>query len=123
MNQEEKDINFSKFRGSLVKKPILKGNEKKYACLTIACTRSYSNENGKTIQDFINLKLWKNPEKIVDELEKGDIIEVDAHTRTGSYTNDKGEKIYTQDLIVDNISYNLTKENDNHKDKPNEMEK
>ncbi len=123
MNQEEKDINFSKFRGRLVKKPILKGNEKKYAYLTIACTRSYSNENGKTIQDFINLKLWKDSEKIVDELENGNIIEVEAHTRTGSYTNDKGEKIYTQDLIVDNISYTLTKEKDNHKDKSNEIEK
>lgn len=43
MNQEEKDINFSTFVGSLVKKTIIKGNEKKYACLTIACNRPYLN--------------------------------------------------------------------------------
>ncbi len=121
MNQE-KDINFSHYRGNLVKKPELKGNEKKYTLLTIACNRSYSNENGKFEADFIELKLWKDAEKIANEYDKGQKIEVEAHTRTGSYKNDKGDKIYTKDLVVDKvIPLNIEKEQINSKEESLEI--
>lgn len=116
MNQE-KDINFSHYRGNLVRKPELRGNEKKYAFLTIACNRGYANENGKFEADFIDLKLWKDAEKFVEDYDKGQKIEVKAHTKTGSYENDKGEKVYTKDLIVDEIiPLNLEKENQEEKE-------
>ena len=43
-------------------------NEKKYAILNVACNRPYTNEKGKTVADFISLKVWKDPEKLVNEL-------------------------------------------------------
>ena len=46
----EKDINYCKFRGNLTRKPELKGTDKKYALLSIACNRNYQNENGEIKQ-------------------------------------------------------------------------
>ena len=70
--EKEQDINFSHFKGNLTRKPILKGNEKKYAILNVACNRPYTNEKGKTVADFISLKVWKDPEKLVNELDKSE---------------------------------------------------
>ena len=122
MNQE-KDINFSHYRGNLTRKPELRGNEKKYALLTIACNRGYADENGKFNADFIELKIWKDAEKIVEEYDKGQKIEVEAHTKTGSYVNDKGEKIYTKELIVDKVIPPLEKEQVQEESKEEEMTK
>ena len=49
-------------------------------------------------------------------------FDIEAHTKTGSYTNDKGEKVYTTDLVVDKIEYTLEKEKDNQ-EKTEELEK
>ena len=120
--EQDQDINFSHFKGNLTRKPILKGNEKKYAILNVACNRPYTNEKGKTVADFISLKVWKDPEKLVNELDKGQKVDIEAHTKTGSYTNDKGEKVYTTDLVVDKIEYTLEKEKD-IQEKTEELEK
>ena len=61
-------------------------------------------------------------EKLVNELDKGQKVDIEAHTKTGSYTNDKGEKVYTTDLVVDKIEYTLEKEKDNQ-EKTEELEK
>lgn len=107
---KEKDINFSEFKGNLTRKPELKGKDKKYAVLSLACNRNYQNQNGKFEADFINVKVWKDVEKYVEELDKGQKVHIKAHTQTGSYQNDKGEKDYTTDLVADEIEYDLKKE-------------
>ena len=121
----EKDMNFCKFDGKLAKKPVLRGNEKKYAYITIACERDYQSENGKTSYDYVNLKLWKDPEKVVEELQEEQRVKVEAHYKSGSYTNDNGEKVYTNDLIIDKIDYDLQKEKTTKKtkEKSSEVEK
>lgn len=106
--EKEQDINFSHFKGNLTRKPILKGNEKKYAILNVACNRPYTNEKGKTVADFISLKVWKDPEKLVNELDKGQKVDIEAHTKTGSYTNDKDEKKYYWYLTPYNKSIFMT---------------
>lgn len=70
----------------------------------------YQNQNGKFEADFINVKVWKDVEKYVEELDKGQKVHIKAHTQTGSYQNDKGEKVYTTDLVADEIEYDLKKE-------------
>lgn len=119
---QEKHINFSHFKGTLTRKPILKGSEKKFALLNIACERDYQNENGKTNSDFISVKLWKDAEQIANELNEGQLIEVKAHTRTGSYINENGDKIYTTDFIADEINYSFEKEKETKKSKSKEKE-
>lgn len=106
----DKDFNYCKFSGKLAKKPVLRGNERKYAYLTIASKRDFQNDSGKTSYDFINLKLWKDAEKVANELKEEQYVTVEAHFKSGSYTNDKGEKVYTNDLIADKIDYELQKE-------------
>ena len=106
----EKDINLCKFKGNLTKKPELKGTNKKYALLTIACNRGYQNADGKFEADFVTLKTWKDPEKVVEELDKGQKVEIESHLKTGKYTNDKNEVVYTSDFIVDKLDYSLEKE-------------
>lgn len=72
----EKDINYSKFRGNLTRKPELKGNDKKYALLNIACNRGYQNKDGKKVYsseyiiDSINYELEKQKETESKEIEK-----------------------------------------------------
>ena len=105
----EKDINYSKFRGNLTRKPELKGNDKKYALLNIACNRGYQNKDGKFEADFITLKLWKDPEKIINELDKGNKVEIEAHLKTSSYEKD-GTKVYSSEYIIDSINYELEKQ-------------
>ncbi len=117
----DKDFNYCKFSGKLAKKPVLRGNERKYAYLTIASKRDFQNDSGKTSYDFINLKLWKDAEKVANELKEEQYVTVEAHFKSGSYTNDKGEKVYTNDLIADKIDYELQKET--KKTKSKEMEK
>lgn len=121
MDQEE-HINFAHFKGTLTRKPVLKGTEKKVALLNIACKRDYQNENGKTNADFISLKVWKDAEKLVETLNEGQLIEVETHVRTSSYTKENGEKVYNTDFVVDKIDYSFEMEKETKKSKSKEKE-
>lgn len=122
---QENHINYSHFKGVLTRKPVLKGNERKCVLLNLSCKRGYQNENGKEVSDYITFKLWNDAESVVNEFEEGQLIDIEAHTRTGSYINEQGDKVYTSDLIVDKYFIEKEKENDKSKEnnKNNEMVK
>ena len=118
----ERDINLCKFKGNLTRKPELKGTDKKYALLSVACNRGYQNQDGKFEADFITFKLWKDPEKIVETLNTGDKVEIESHYKTRSYVED-GKTIYTSDFVIDKLDYTLKKEKESEKEKTEELEK
>ena len=74
------------------------------ASFRLAVRRKYKNPDGKYDSDFINCKAFKfNAEYLAKYAHKGDKIAVTGNIQTGSYTNKNGVKVYTTDIMVDNV--------------------
>ena len=68
---------------------------------TIAVDRRFKRD-GEPTADFVRLIAFgKNAEFAEKYLKKGMKIEVVSHFQSGSYTNKDGQKVYTNDFIVD----------------------
>lgn len=77
-----------------------------YTRFNLAVNRNFKNANGEYEADFISCVVWRErAEMMCKHLEKGSQIAVDGRIQTGSYETEKGEKRYTSDVIVDNVSF------------------
>lgn len=114
LNVEElqfNSINSVTVAGRLTKDPDVKEvNDKKVARLTIAVGRRGKKDEA----DFISCTAWRaNAEFAEKYLKKGSAVAINGSWRTGSYQNKDGETVYTNDLVVDNISFTPTNKKDN----------
>ena len=74
-----------------------KGDEMFIGTVTIAV-------NDRDRADFIRIKLLGNRwEKVADYLTKGKPVAVNGHIQTGSFEDEKGERHFTTDVIVDSL--------------------
>jgi single-strand DNA-binding protein len=74
------------------------------ARFTIACDRRFAKE-GQDKADFINcVAFGKTAEFIEKYFCKGKKAEIDGRIQTGSYEKD-GRKIYTTDIVVEEIGF------------------
>lgn len=91
--------------GRLTNDPELKQNEKYTQCkFTLAVNRL------KEGTDFINCIAWnKQAEAISKYLKKGSQVAIEGRIQTGSYDGKNG-KVYTTDVIVQNLNFIGTKE-------------
>jgi len=91
--------------GRLTNDPELKQNEKYTQCkFTLAVNRL------KEGTDFINCIAWnKQAELISKYLKKGSQVAIEGRIQTGSYDGKNG-KVYTTDIIVQNLNFIGTKE-------------
>lgn len=91
--------------GRLCNDPELKQNEKYTQCkFTLAVNRI------KEGTDFINCIAWnKQAEAISKYLKKGSQVAIEGRIQTGSYEGKNG-KVYTTDVIVQNLNFIGTKE-------------
>jgi single-strand DNA-binding protein len=91
--------------GRNTKEPELKflaGNGTAICKFTIAVDRDYSK--GKKEVDFINCTAFgKTAEYVANWSGKGKMIAVVGRLQLGNYTNKEGTKIYTTDVIVDQV--------------------
>ena len=56
--------------------------------------------------DFIGcVAFGKTAENMEKYVKKGSKIAVRGHIQTGSYTNNEGKKVYTTDVIADNVEF------------------
>lgn len=95
--------------GRLVRTPEVKysqgNNPTAVARYTLAVDRRFRKE-GEPTADFINcIAFGKLAELTKEYVSKGNKIAVVGHIRTGSYTNKDGNKVYTTDVIVDEIDF------------------
>jgi single-strand DNA-binding protein len=68
---------------------------------SIAVNRKFKKDEA----DFINLVAFqKTAELMANHLTKGDQVGIEGRIQTGSYEKD-GRKIYTFDVVVDNITF------------------
>lgn len=74
-----------------------KGDEMFIGTVTIAV-------NDRDRADFIRIKLLGNRwEKVADYLTKGKPVAINGHIQTGSFEDEKGERHFTTDVIVDSL--------------------
>lgn len=92
-----------------------KGDELTIAKYTLAVDRL---QNGEKTADFIRCVAFGKLGELADiYLKKGMKIAVVGSIKTGSYTRDDGERVYTQDVIVESQEFVESKKKDDD-DKP-----
>ena len=73
---------------------------------TLAVNRNFTNANGEREADFIGCVAWrKTAELICEHFNKGSEIGLSGRIQTGSYDKEDGSKVYTTDVIVEEITF------------------
>ena len=93
--------------GVLTKDPSIRHAEKEggydIARFTLKVEQG-AREDGKNYYDNINLVAFRKMAELVEKkLKKGMAVIVGAHIHAGSYTNRDGERVFSQDIVVDKI--------------------
>lgn len=71
---------------------------------TLAVDRKYARSEQKT--DFIRCVVWEKKAEFAEQyLRKGTKIAVTGRIQTGEYTNQKGEKVHTTDVVVEDQEF------------------
>lgn len=114
--------------GRLTKEPELRYTQSGKAVmrLTVAVNRNYSKDKrqeaeaaGQPTADFISCISWgKTAELIANYFNKGSQIGIEGRIQTGSYEKD-GQRIYTTDVVVDNITFIGSSNQSNNNYQPN----
>lgn len=80
-------------------------NQMAVARYTLAVDRRLKKE-GEPSADFINcIAFGKNGEFAEKYLHKGIKIAIEGRWQTGNYTNKDGQKVYTNDCVVENCEF------------------
>ena len=108
--------------GRLVRDPDVRysqGQEQKaIAKFTLAVDRRFKKD-GEQSADFIScIAFGKTGEFVEKYLSKGTKVVVEGRWQTGSYDNKEGQKVYTNDCIVDSIEFAESKSNNETQSKP-----
>lgn len=81
-------------------------NDKKMARFTLAVDRRGKKEEGQQTADFISCVCYGKLADFADTyLRQGIKMVVRGHIQTGSYTNKDGQKVYTTDIMVDEMEF------------------
>lgn len=102
--------------GRLTKDPELKMTPSGIAVarFTIAVNRPFTSQGGEKKADFINCIAWrKQAENLANYMRKGGLIGVSGRIETGSYEGQDGKRVYTTDVVADNIQFLESKNSGN----------
>lgn len=72
----------------------------------VSSSRDNANGGGGQQQtaDFISCVAWRQRADFLGSYgKKGTLIGIDGSIQTGSYTNQSGQKVYTTDVVADNV--------------------
>jgi len=92
--------------GRLTKDPVVNYTQggTSITKFTLAVDRRFKTESGSA--DFINIIAFgKTGEFIEKYFHKGDPIGITGRIQTGSYTKQDGTKVYTTDIIAENVEF------------------
>ena len=88
------------------------------ARFSLAIDRRFKQENGADA-DFINIvSFGKTAEYIEKYFHKGMKVALNGRIQTGSYTDKDGKKVYTTDVIAENVEFCESKGNSANNDTP-----
>ena len=99
--------------GRLTKDPEIRytgtGEPIAIARYTIAVNRPYKKD-GQTQADFINVVSYRKAAEFIEKyFRKGMKANICGRIQTGSYTNKDGNKVYTTDVLVEEIEFGESK--------------
>lgn len=101
--------------GRVTKEPTITD---KVAKFTLAVDRKYKKE-GEPTADFLPcIGFGKTKEFIEKWVKKGAKYNIVGHISTGSYTNKDGVKVYTTDIIIEEIEFGESKKEAAPEDNP-----
>lgn len=76
------------------------------ARFTVAVNRAFSNQQGEKDADFISCVAWrKTAENLANFMSKGSQIGIVGRIQTGSYDDKDGKRVYTTEVIANEISF------------------
>jgi len=88
-------------------------NSKAVARFTLAVDRRFKSE-GQADADFISCVAFGKTAEFIEKYgRKGGKYVVEGRIQTGSYTNKDGNKVYTTDVMVENIEFAESKSSTN----------
>ena len=108
--------------GALVRDVELRytSNDKAVANFTIAVRRDLKNKDGEYESDFLNcIAYGKLGETISQYFKKGSRILIDGKIQTGSYEGQDGKRVYTTNVVVNNINFIDKAEKTSNEEKKN----
>ena len=80
------------------------------ARFSIAVNRRFAKEGSDQKADFLNcIAFGKSAEFIEKYFSKGMKADLSGRIQTGSYTNRDGQKVYTTDIVVEEIEFGESK--------------
>jgi len=96
--------------GRLTKDPEMSYSQSGMAITTatIAVNRAFKSQDGVEA-DFIRIKAFKKTAELIATIRKGERLGVSGSWQTGSFDNQKGERVYTNDCIVNQLTFVETK--------------
>lgn len=90
--------------GNVVRDPELIND--KVCKYTLAVKRTYQNDKGEYESDFIKCTSFKGQAKTIKAyVKKGDKLAVSGSIQTGSYINKNNQKVYTTEVIADQVEF------------------
>ena len=76
------------------------------ARFSLAVDRRFRRDNQDQSADFINCVAFGKTGEFLERFgRKGPKFVVEGRIQTGSYTNKEGQKVYTTDVVVENIEF------------------
>ena len=95
--------------GRLVRDVDFKEGSTNIARLTVAVDRKFKT-NGQTEADFIScVAFGKTADFVSKYFAKGSKIVIEGRWQTGTYTNRDGQKVYTNDCVIDAVEFGESK--------------
>lgn len=94
--------------GRLTVKPEIRYGSSNVAVtrFSLAVNRNFTNNQGQREADFITIVAWrKQAELICNYFDKGSMIGIEGRIQTGSYDDKDGKKVYTTEVVVDQIHF------------------
>lgn len=89
------------------------------ARFSIAVNRRFAKEGSDQKADFLNcIAFGKSAEFIEKYFFKGMKVDLSGRIQTGSYTNRDGQKVYTTDIVVEEIEFGESKGSNQSQQKP-----
>lgn len=99
--------------GRLTKTPEVRYNQNNVAIATFTLAVNRPTKNGEEQADFILCKCFNNLAiNLAKFQEKGSQLAVYGQIRTGSYDGKDGNKVYTTEVITNEITYLSSKKSD-----------
>lgn len=100
-------INSVTLVGRLTKDPELRYTPSGVAVarFTLAVNRTFKKEGEQQV-DFINIVTWrKTAENTANFLRKGSLAGVTGRVQTGSYDGQDGKKVFTVEVVAENVQF------------------